>query len=264
MAGGARRDFPPEGVRSVGRAFAVLDLLVQAAPHPVRVRDVAARVEADPATVSRLLATMTGRGYASRTVDRRFTVGPRSLPLATRWLETLRSELGPMLTRLRVATGEAVILVQLLGTTVTTVARSAPQQWPDALTGVAPGPAPPIPALLWAAASGRAILGTLRPEQRARLLPAEPYPRLTGQTVTTWEELRAAIRNGNREGVHVEEGEVHPRGRCLAVPLVREDLGYQLAVSVVLRDDLPARRFGLVHRMLRQTARDLNVVLPAG
>jgi DNA-binding IclR family transcriptional regulator len=117
---------PGDALRSVGRAFSALELLVEAAPRPVRVVDVAARLEVDPATASRLLATLTSRGYASRTPQRRYTVGPRSLRMAHGWVERLRgASAGPM-ERMSRTTGEAVMLTQLLGTQAVPIATRLP------------------------------------------------------------------------------------------------------------------------------------------
>jgi DNA-binding IclR family transcriptional regulator len=49
---------PRTAVRSVERALAALDFLVDAAPRAVRVTDVAHHLELSLATASRLLATM--------------------------------------------------------------------------------------------------------------------------------------------------------------------------------------------------------------
>ena len=45
-------------IRSVGRALDLLDFMQRAAPAGIRVRDAAAHLGIDPATASRLLATL--------------------------------------------------------------------------------------------------------------------------------------------------------------------------------------------------------------
>src|ERR1700756_871207 len=62
-------------IRSVGRALDLLDFMQRAAPAGIRVRDAAAHLAIDPATASRLLATLISRGYASRMPNRRYTLG---------------------------------------------------------------------------------------------------------------------------------------------------------------------------------------------
>src|ERR1700754_510748 len=77
-------------MKSVRRAFAALDVLVESAPLAVRVADLAGYLGVSAATASRVLATLAEQGYATRTVDRRYTIGVRSLPLATNWMRMLR------------------------------------------------------------------------------------------------------------------------------------------------------------------------------
>ena len=76
-------------IRSVGRALDLLDMMQRAAPSGIRVRDAAAHLGIDPATASRLLATLITRGYASRLPNRHYTLGARSLRLASAWIDRL-------------------------------------------------------------------------------------------------------------------------------------------------------------------------------
>ena len=59
-------------IRSVGRALDLLEIMQRAAPMGIRVSDAAATLGIDPATASRLMATLMTRGYASRMPNRRF------------------------------------------------------------------------------------------------------------------------------------------------------------------------------------------------
>ena len=74
-------------IRSVGRALDLLEIMQRAAPAGIRVCGAAAHLGIDPATASRLLATLIARGYASRMPNRRYTLGARSLRLATGWVD---------------------------------------------------------------------------------------------------------------------------------------------------------------------------------
>src|ERR1700721_396434 len=79
----------PAEIRSVGRALDLLDFMQRAAPAGIRVRDAAIHLSIDPATASRLLATLISRGYASRMPNRRYSLGARSLRLASGWIDRL-------------------------------------------------------------------------------------------------------------------------------------------------------------------------------
>src|SRR5574338_1533252 len=139
----ARRSFPPsrtpcpylpreasmmgreagEGaeIRSVGRALDLLEIMQQAAPAGIQVREAADQLGVDPATASRLLATLAAHGYASRLPNRRYTLGVRSLRLATAWVDRLLQLAGPIMARVADRCGETVYLLQLVGAEAVTL-----------------------------------------------------------------------------------------------------------------------------------------------
>lgn len=242
-------------MRSADRTLAALDFLVDAAPRPVRVTDVAQHLELSLATASRLLAALVERGYASRTSERRFTVGPRSVLLADSWIATLRATAAGPMARVVSATGESVMLAQQLGDMLVPIAWQPPRQraaeMADKLTRM--GSALP----LWATATGRAILAKLPSAHRAKLLPEE-YPRLTTRTPTSSAELRQVIRDGERAGLHVENGEVDPDLWCCAVALERGTMGEVLAMTVIaFGEPDPAQRPRILN-VLRRESRDVG------
>ncbi|WP_214106585.1 IclR family transcriptional regulator [Acrocarpospora catenulata] len=244
-------------VRSVQRGLAALDLLVAAAPHTVRVCDVADHLEVDQGTASRMLATLVEAGYASRTPDRRYTVGPRSLPMAVHWLNRLRRAAEGPMGRVSRATGEIVMLSQLLGNV------DVPISW-------LPGrdERPGLPAFdanypIWATASGRALLSHLSPGAQMQLLPPEPYPRLTPLTTRDWTSLREAIRAGSRRGLHIEQDEVISGLWCASVPLERCAGGEVIALGVVVAGEPTARQRARILNTLADETRDLGFALSA-
>lgn len=244
-------------MRSVERAFSALEFLVEAAPRTVRVVDVAARIEVDPATASRLLTTLTARGYASRTPQRRYTVGPRSLRMARDWVWRLQTASAGPLERISRATGEAVMLTQLLGPNAVPIATRLPgDERRDWLPPFDDGVAGKYPA--WATAAGRAMLAVLPAAERRRVLPPEPYPGFTSQTPTTWTSLRDAIRTGGRDGVHFEQEEAAPGMWCYATALPRGGHGEILAVSVIAAGDLNRTRHARILRAIQPEIRTLS------
>jgi IclR family acetate operon transcriptional repressor len=251
-------------VRSVQRALAALDFLVSAAPGPVRVTDVARHLELSVPSASRLLATLVGGGYASRTPDRRFTVGPRSVLLARHWVARLRAMAAGPIARVSAATGQPVVLDQLLGDSAVTIAWHAPPSQARHVVAKLAEFAPSYP--LWATATGRAMLGKLAPAQRARLVPPEPYPRLTGRTTTTWHDLRHAVRAGEKSGLHVEHGEADPDLWCSATALERGPAGEVLAIAVISFGEPGARQRSRILSALRRESHQLDCTLamPAG
>ena len=176
----------------------------RAAPAGIRVADAAAHLGVDPATASRLLATLISRGYASRTPNRRFTLGVRSLRLATGWVDRLMQVAAAPMARIASSCGETVYLLQLVSCEAVTVARLSGNR--RAMVAGEIGPSYP----LWATAAGRAMLGSLPRTQAATLLPPEPFPAFTPNTKTTWAEVSAAIAEGRRNGMYAEQGEIDP------------------------------------------------------
>ena len=159
-------------IRSVGRALDLLEIMQRAAPAGIRVCDAAASLGIDPATASRLMATLMTRGYASRMPNRRYTLGARSLRLASGWIDRLLQVADAPMRRIADGCGETVYLLQLVGSEAVTLARLIGGR--RALVEGEIGPSYP----LWATAAGRALLGTLPAAQGLALLPAEPFPGL--------------------------------------------------------------------------------------
>jgi IclR family transcriptional regulator, acetate operon repressor len=216
----------PAEIRSVGRALDLLDFMQRAAPAGIRVRDAAAHLAIDPATASRLLTTLISRGYASRMPNRRYSLGARSLRLASGWIDRLLQVAAAPMTRIANGCGETVYLLQLVGTEAVTLARLPGTR--RAIIDVEVGPSYP----LWATAAGRALLGTLPRAQAPSLLPPEPFPAFTPSTKTTWADVNAAITEGRRNGMHAEQGEIDPSLSCCAIPLLDGDRDERLALAV--------------------------------
>ena len=70
-----------------------------------------------------LLATLAAHGYASRLPNRRYTLGVRSLRLATAWVDRLLQLAGPIMARVADRCGETVYLLQLVGAEAVTLAQ---------------------------------------------------------------------------------------------------------------------------------------------
>jgi IclR family transcriptional regulator, acetate operon repressor len=248
---------PRSAVRSVERALTALDYLVSIAPRSARVTDVARHLGLSLAATSRLLATMTDSDYASRTGDRRFTLGPRSLPLAKDWMTTLSAAAEGPVARAAAATGESVMLTLLIGDTIAPVAWHPPRQRAEELAARVAEIDSAAP--LWATANGRSMLGKLPPAHRSRLLAAVDYPCLTARTPASAAEVTRKINDGERTGIHVEAGEVIPDLSCCAVGLGPGPNGEVLSLSVMSfgRPD-EARMYNVLRREIREVGNALE------
>jgi IclR family acetate operon transcriptional repressor len=238
-------------IRSVGRALDLLEIMQQAVPEGVRVSDAAERLGVDPATASRLLATLMAHGYASRMPNRRYTLGARSLRLATAWVDRLVQHAAPIMARVADSCGETVYLLQLVGSEAVTLARLAGNR--RAMIDVEIGPSYP----LWASAAGRALLGCVPVVRRPELLPAEPFPALTPRTKTSWAALSAALEAARVSGIYAEEGELDPNLSCYAIPLLHRNRDEKLAVAISFDSRRPECDRHFIRQALRREWREL-------
>jgi IclR family transcriptional regulator, acetate operon repressor len=246
---------PRTAVRSVERALAALDYLVDTAPRAVRVTDVAEHLGLSLAAASRLLATLAESGYASRTTERRFTVGPRSMPLAGAWLASLRAAAAAPVALASSVTGESVMLAQMLGGSLTSVTWHPHQERGAELSARLEEVGASFP--VWATACGRAMLGKMPAAQRRKILPADSYPRLTERTLASQAEVLGRVKDGERTGLHLERGEVLPDLWCCAVALDPGPSGEILALSVISFDEPDADRRVRIHKTLRYQVREV-------
>lgn len=238
-------------MQSIRRALATLDVLVARAPQAVAVSDLARHLGVSVATASRILATLAEQGYAARTVDRRYLIGVRSLPLATNWMRRIRAAaIGPA-TRVADETGGIAVVSQMLGSqqVPVLVKQTRPLQGAGAedLAQVTK------PHPLWATASGRALLGGLPPAQRARLLP-ETVPQMTPLTLPSPTDIQTTIRTGLKDGMHVDQGEVCSGLWCCAVALGSNHAKARLAIAAISLYEPDPAQVTRVRRALRREA----------
>jgi IclR family acetate operon transcriptional repressor len=253
--------FYPVAVAAAGELGTGLLGLDRGRYQAMRVTDVAQRLGLSLASASRLLATLVESGYASRTTDRQFTVGPRSMPLAEAWAATLRGASAEPVARASLATGESVMLGQLLGGELVQVTWAPPPVRAQEMASRLAEFGTSFPA--WATAAGRAALGKLPSAQRSRLLPPGPYPRLTDRTVTDGTELRRRIRDGERAGVHIDNGEAAYGIWCCAVALEQGPMGEVLALTVLSFGEPDGECRQRIISALRREIRDVGYALAA-
>lgn len=102
-----------------------------------------------------------------------------------------------------------------------------------------------------ATAIGKAIMSVLPADRKAGLLSQEPYPRLTGNTLTTRDQLEQDLSATQARGYAIDDEEAETGAMCIAAPLLGGD-GYPVgAISVS----------GPRVRMLELNQRELGVHL---
>ena len=215
-------------IQSVDRAIRVLTALQGA--RRLTLSELAARLELPPSTVHGLVKTLVQHGMVVQEHgSSRYQLGPAVLRLGNVYLDTLelRSKAIPWAEDLARRTGLAVRSGVLLLDDVVIIHHEprpdGSRQMPE--VGIV------IPA--HASALGKAMLAFLPDEQR-RILAAGALRSMTGETLSSAEELAAQLAAVRSSGVAVEVDEA-VLGECgLAAPLFDSSGSVAGAIGVVV------------------------------
>lgn len=85
---------------------------------------------------------------------------------------------------------------------------------------------------------GKVLLAYLPEVERERYLADGPFTALTERTITDPTLLRAELSTVRQRGYAVDDGEIAPAVRCVAVPLLRSDGTARAAISITRLDAL--------------------------
>ncbi len=198
-------------VTSVGRAIAAVDALA-AASDGLGVNELARRIEVNPSSASRLLATLEQSGLVTRQRSGRYRLGLRFVALADRVLADLdvRELARPHLHSLVAQTGETATL-------------SIPAAGEAVTVDFVPGSSSVVsmarvgrPNPLHATAIGKVMLAF---GAGATLPPSEGLTRFTEKTLMGHDALRDAVETVRRAGWAEAVGERETDLAALAAPV---------------------------------------------
>jgi DNA-binding IclR family transcriptional regulator len=248
---------PADLIRSVSRALRVLES-VGASPRGLTVKQIARRCELTVATTYHLVRTLAYEGYVVRRDDGTYGVG---LEISDRYRELVDAVRAPqsIAQRLRRATldsGYSHYLGRFINGRI-------------AVTFVAEGPRSPYLEDLMpgfddgahATALGKAMLSTLRPDERSRYLKESGMRRFTRATVVSPEALEAELVQGDRRGVYVELGQYRSEVGCVGVTVLAErepDRRMALAIAAPMAEMTKAS--GLFRTRLSELAKEITVL----
>ncbi|HKE66191.1 MAG TPA: helix-turn-helix domain-containing protein [Micromonosporaceae bacterium] len=226
---------PADLIRSVSRALRVLES-VGATPRGLTVKQIARRCELTVATTYHLVRTLAYEGYVVRRDDGTYGVG---LEISDRYRELVEALRAPdtVVGRLRRATqdsGYSYYVGRFVSGRI-------------ALTTVVEGPRSPyledlVPGFddgAHATALGKALLATMRSEERARYVREVGMRMFTRNTLDSVDALEADLVAGERRGMFVELGQYRPGVACasvIALPDRDPERRIVLAVSAPLAD----------------------------
>jgi DNA-binding IclR family transcriptional regulator len=220
-------------VESVHRALVLLKLLVQ--EGSLSVTEAAKALDVDPSTAQRLLATLTGDGFAEQGELRRYRPGPELLrPGAMVSLPSLRVRARPYLESLFERVGETVHLATLVGTTIHhhdgIEAATHPLRF-GLRVGVV------LPAHVTSA--GKAMLADLTPAELAARYRTAPPAVGAAAAALDLDKLQRDLAETRRTGVGMNFQESEDGVAAIAVSLGVID-GEHAAFSIAM----PIARFG--------------------
>jgi len=253
---------PADLIRSVSRALRVLES-VGGTPRGLTVKQIARRCELTVATTYHLVRTLAYEGYVIRRDDGTYGVG---LEVSDRFRELVEAFRAPstVIDRLRRAameTGYSHALGRFVNGRI-------------ALTSVVEGPRSPyledlVPGFddgAHATAMGKALLATMRPEDRTRYLKENGMRVYTRATIDSPEALETDIASGERRGMQLELGQFRNGVGCAAVVVVPDrDPERRLVLSISAPvEDLAASTTLFRTKLLEisRELRDIYVVEP--
>ena len=211
---------------SLQKGFRILELLSMRSPRSVG--EIAEQLQLENSNASRLLKSLSELGYVSQSVRRgQYQLSPRVLMLAQGYMEgeQLLKEAQPILQELALSVRASAHLGVLVDNQAIVVAK-VPS--PEKLQ-VASRVGGQIP--LHASALGKILLAG-RDEDNLEELLGKPLKAFTENTITQFDELRAALKQIRELGYAFESGEEHPGIGCIGVPVLNSSKKWIAAISV--------------------------------
>lgn len=198
------------GVQSVGRAFALLELLADAG-GAASLSELAAGSGLAPPTIHRLLRTLADAGYVRQLADRRYGLGPGLIRLGEAAGRRLGAAARPQLARLVDDLGETANLAVLDADMVVYVGQAPSPHSMRMFTEVGRR------AYAHATGVGKAILAQLDDAVVRGVLARAGMPVSTARTIVDADALLAELGTIRGRGFAIDEQEQEIGVRCFAV-----------------------------------------------
>lgn len=234
---------PASGVQSLHRALDVLEVVAEGGRSRAT-GEIAAAAGLPAPTAHRLLRTLVERGYVRQLPDRRYVLGSRLVPLGATAQLQVGADAEAVLTGLVDELGESANLAVLAGHQAEYVAQAPARYAMRMFTEVGRR------VDLHSTGVGKALLAQLDDEAVAAVVRRAGLVRRTPHTVTTADDLAAALDEVRRAGHALDEQEQELGVRCVAVPVGTAPSWMAVSVSGPLTrmtDDVVARAVPLLH-----------------
>jgi DNA-binding IclR family transcriptional regulator len=246
---------PADLIRSVSRALRVLES-VGGTPRGLTVKQIARRCELTVATTYHLVRTLAFEGYVIRRDDGTYGVG---LEVSDRFRELVEAFRAPasVIERLRKSAQESGYS-HFIGRFV---------NGRIALTAVAEGPRSPyledlVPGFddgAHATALGKALLATMRPEDRMRYVKESGMRAYTRATLDSPEALESDLAAGERRGMQLELGQFRNGVGCASMVVLSDrDPERRMVLAVAAPLDEMAASANIFRTKLSEVSRELR------
>jgi IclR family pca regulon transcriptional regulator len=214
-ATGAEDEVSRDGIQSVNRAFAIMELFDERRPA-LSVSEIAELTGLNRSTCYRFCQTLKAIGYLEEVERRRFRPGLKAISLARAALSSRElPELAlPYLRELQRKVGEAVNMSLLDGTDVVYVARILS----DHLITLRLYVGSRLPA--YATSMGRAILAFLPEQETDAILDKSELLAITEHTITDRRRLKAELQRIRARGYAINDQEMAIGLRGVAAPIM--------------------------------------------
>lgn len=202
------------GLGTVRKALSLLEWVARRPTAPT-VREAAEDLGLNVTTCYHLVNTLSGTGYLVKGADRRLTLGPQVATLYEALHRNLQASqvCMPVVEDLRDSTGETCYLSTWDdGEVVLQLVVESPQAL--RVTGMYPGQR----GAGYCRASGKAVLAFIAEPERERYIAEHELTRLTPNTITDPDALRAELRKIAADGYAVDREEYELGISCVGAP----------------------------------------------
>ncbi len=214
----------PAGVQSVAKALEILEI-IGSDPAETALSEIAAASGLPVPTIHRLVRTLLDSGYLRQLPNRRYTLGPRLIPLGQAADAVFGTWSRPILAGLVDALGETANLAVLDGNMITYVGQVPSPHSMRMFTEVGRRVLPHCTGV------GKALMAQLEDDEVRTILSRTGMPAMTPATISDPETMVTALQVVRRQGYAIDDGEQELGVHCIAVPVPSDSTLMAVSVS---------------------------------